>query len=128
MNGQGVVLQVVHRPEKVWSVNDNQGNKVIENVVPNTFEKDKVVDLLKEFLLKYADLIGQLKPDDKIIIVFEEEQDEDFAPIISGQNNGRLTLTRLNQKDNKETLKITAEIDRQSVSNLKSGQMSEETF
>ena len=128
VNGQGVVLQVVHRPEKVWSVNDNQGNKVIENVVPNTFEKDKVVDLLKEFLLKYADLIGQLKPDDKIIIVFEEEQDEDFAPIISGQNNGRLTLTRLNKKDNKETLKITAEIDRQSVSNLKSGQMSEENF
>ena len=59
---------------------------MIENIVPNNLDKEKVVDRMKEFLLKYADLNGQLKPDDKIIVVFEEEQNENFAPIATGHN------------------------------------------
>ncbi|MDX2302868.1 MAG: hypothetical protein NW226_08710 [Microscillaceae bacterium] len=128
VKGQGVVLQI-NTPTKKWMVgkiggdsyviDDQENDSDMETTAPEVtpkLDKEKIKKLMEEFFYKYADLIGQLKPEDKIILVYDESIDD---PV---------TYTFPKGKENTAQIKIIGEIDRQSVADLKSGKLSEPDF
>lgn len=128
VKGQGVVLQV-NTPTKNWAIgkigrdsyviNDQENDLDVETTAPEVtpkLDKETIKKLMGEFFYKYADLIGQLKPEDKIILVYDESIDD---PV---------TYTFPKGKENTAQIKIIGEIDRQSIADLKSGKLSEPDF
>lgn len=85
---------------------------------PSSFSKEDVRKVMQDFIVKYAVLVGQLKPDEKIVIVYEEKDPQ-----------GEIYLYSQNQNhEEKKYVKLTAEIEKRALSEYKSGAISEENL
>lgn len=82
--------------------------------------KEKLTEVMKMFLVEYADLIGQLKPQDKIMVV-QKKSDFNYAIISEVTTSGVYSID-----DARREMGISAEIKKSDINDYKQGKISYE--
>ncbi len=111
----GVILKIPRKeefPRRLLMNPEQLGSCFITKGVKESWI-DQLREAMQTFIVDYSDLIGQLRPTDKILILYDNSQ-ADY-------------LLALGKKEFiKDRYKLSAEIDRQSIIDYKSGRIDQE--
>lgn len=83
--------------------------------------KDKILSLMQTFIVDYGDLIGQLQPTDKLLLVYEKAG---MGYVYSYSGSTWATLS--GSGGSKRSIKISSEIQKSALSDYKLGKISKE--
>ncbi len=86
-------------------------------------QREQLIAVVKTFLVDYGDLIGQLEPTDKIMVTQKEEKS--FV-LLRGLSNAKGVVTVDSDDDKKDNGRISIEISKQDLIDLKQGKISRE--
>lgn len=132
-----IELRVTKELEREGLEPEQQGYRYIingKNMVLNSAdsterakELEEVKAKMQKFIRNYADLIGQLKPSDKIILVYEYASPGNNPFVMNGEEGATIIEWHNNIEKAQKQL-LTMSIDKQSLNDFKAGKITSENL
>ncbi len=136
MPGYGVIFMVNNKMQfpRAVNLNSNQGYSFYYSTSDNSdragddmkVDEESVINRIQEFLKDYASTIGQLKPDENVIVIFGNNQNDSFRALTFALHTERSSRDETVEEEALPVISVSAR--KSDLDAYRAGRLSEEAF